>query len=1350
LFAATSGSAQGYGLHAQVSLGSLSPINVPYAPNPPASVNSTGSSANQALSLALGIDAGLLGKPVSISTGVVKGNSQATLNGYDTDTVTATGEVDNTNIAVSALIPVLGITADVLQSTAQATCSAGTAVMSGNSVITNLKINVLGLPVSVPVSTAPNTSLNVPLVGLSVVLNEQIAHANQISVNALHVSLSNYLLSAVLGTLNLDIALGSASASMQSACVAAPALTLSKVADAIFVRGSNGSYTFTVTNIGGASAQAGLTLTDVLPVGISFVSSSGSGWSCTPGVLTGSGQTVTCTNSTTALAPGATSALHMVVGVAATAPNPVVNTAVVGNPDQPPPGDCASANPSNGCATTTTTVQSALLPTLVLTKSASGAFVRGSIGTYLFTLTNTGLGAATGPMIVTDTLPTGMGYSGVSGNGWSCSSAAQTVTCSNPAGLASLGTSSLTLAVTIAANTAATVVNTASVGSSNDPAPTCVSGAATLGCATATTPVSDAPAQSLQLQLSSSPFFVRGGVNNLYTYTITNTGNVAALAPISLVSAMSNQVTFGSIVASSNNLSDWLCPNNAFPCVYSQPLAAGQTMTVTVQVNVGQSAPSQVRNDAGVGNPQQPTPLSCGVVISAQCASMTTPVQNATSPHLTLTKTANGSFVRGASGSYTLAVSNSGTAATTGLLAITDTLPSGLTYTGFSGSGWACSATSQVVTCTTAAALAPGATNQVTLNVAIAANAPSPETNTAVVGSDNDPAPDCSAQQVDGCATTTTPVNDPPVEGSPHLTLTKTANGSFVRGGTGSYSLVATNSGNAATTGVLTLVDTLPAGLTYSSASGTGWSCSASGQIVTCTNAAILGAGASSEVVISVAIASSAANTITNAAVVGTPNDPPPTCMPPVDGCATTTTPVSDPPPQGQPHLVLSKTANGSFVRGATGSYTLTVSNTGSVASTAPLTLIDTLPTGLSYSSASGTGWTCSASGQVVTCSNASSLPAGASSQVALTVAIAANTSSPTVNNAVVGTPTQPPPSCMPPVDGCATTTTPVNDPPPQGQPHLTLTKVANGSFVAGGNASYTLTVRNTGSVSASGPITLIDNLPAGLSYIDSRGSDSGWDCAVSGATVTCTTSSALLAGAASSVQLNVAIAANASGSVTNNASVGTPTEPPPSCTTLVDGCAITTTPVIIGPQNGQPILALSKSHSGNFKVGTPGIYSLTLRNIGTAATVGALNVEDQLPNGMEFVTATSSDPSWQCAGIADVQCVATNLVLQPGQRTTIFMTVNVNFDALGNVINRADASGGGLAPVDCTKTPSSPACATDPTEVDATPPPVSAAQAVGPFPAPMNNPVALLVLALTLPWLARRMLVRAARGRAG
>src|SRR5205823_2005188 len=54
-------------------------------------------------------------------------------------------------------------------------------------------------------------------------------------------------------------------------------------------------------------------------------------------------------------------------------------------------------------------------------------------------------------------------------------------------------------------------------------------------------------------------------------------------------------------------------------------------------------------------------------------------------------------FYYGVEGRYTLTVTNSGTGATSGTITVEDVLPSSLTYSCFTGSGWSCSATGQTV-----------------------------------------------------------------------------------------------------------------------------------------------------------------------------------------------------------------------------------------------------------------------------------------------------------------------------------------------------------------------------------------------------------------------------------------------------------------------------------------------------------------------------------------------------------------------------------------------------------------------------------------------------------------------------
>lgn len=105
----------------------------------------------------------------------------------------------------------------------------------------------------------------------------------------------------------------------------------------------------------------------------------------------------------------------------------------------------------------------------------------------------------------------------------------------------------------------------------------------------------------------------------------------------------------------------------------------------------------------------------------------------------------------------------------------------------------------------------------------------------------------------------------------PHadLSLVKAASASLVAPGSSlAYTLTVTNNGPAAIPSTVTLTDTLPAGYTFGSAAGSGWSCSGTATIV-CTRPS-LGLSASTQVFIS-GTAPAALGTITNTATVSSP-----------------------------------------------------------------------------------------------------------------------------------------------------------------------------------------------------------------------------------------------------------------------------------------------------------------------------------------------------------------------------------------------------------------------------------------------------------------------------------------------
>lgn len=75
---------------------------------------------------------------------------------------------------------------------------------------------------------------------------------------------------------------------------------------------------------------------------------------------------------------------------------------------------------------------------------------------------------------------------------------------------------------------------------------------------------------------------------------------------------------------------------------------------------------------------------------------------------------------------------------------------------------------------------------------------------------------------------------------TPDLIIGKRGPATTTQGTDFSYTLVITNTGTAATSGAINVTDALPAGLSFVSGSGGGFTCSAVGQDVTCTSSSVI------------------------------------------------------------------------------------------------------------------------------------------------------------------------------------------------------------------------------------------------------------------------------------------------------------------------------------------------------------------------------------------------------------------------------------------------------------------------------------------------------------------------------
>jgi uncharacterized repeat protein (TIGR01451 family) len=111
---------------------------------------------------------------------------------------------------------------------------------------------------------------------------------------------------------------------------------------------------------------------------------------------------------------------------------------------------------------------------------------------------------------------------------------------------------------------------------------------------------------------------------------------------------------------------------------------------------------------------------------------------------------------------------------------------------------------------------------------------------------------------------------------APDLAITKTHPGTFTVGVNGTYTITVSNSaGSLPTSGTITVTDTLPAGLGYVSATGTGWACGFAAGTVTCATSATLAAGTSANpVTLTVSVASTAVPSVTNFATVSGGGEP--------------------------------------------------------------------------------------------------------------------------------------------------------------------------------------------------------------------------------------------------------------------------------------------------------------------------------------------------------------------------------------------------------------------------------------------------------------------------------------------
>ncbi|WP_244479231.1 CshA/CshB family fibrillar adhesin-related protein [Stenotrophomonas terrae] len=561
--------------------------------------------------------------------------------------------------------------------------------------------------------------------------------------------------------------------------VALPRISVSKAsatAGPVAV-GDSVAYTVSVV-VADARTTAVTTLTDTLGSGLDFGSvSNAGGFSCVPG------NPLVCTLPAGS-APN--TYLFSYTGIVnAQASGQVRNTVVPSGPDNP---SCA------GSCDTTTPLASPLVSYAKQASSGGPVRVGDSLG---YTLSVTiARSRSTGVVTLTDTLGSGLDFSSVTSAGIFTCNAANPLVCTLPAGTAP-GTYSLSYTAMVNAQASGSVRN-AVLGTGPD-TPSC-----TINCDT-TTPVATPGVSYAKSVNSSGPV----SVGDSLTYTLTTVvSNSRTNDVVTLTDTLGNGLDFGAVTST-----------GAFTCAAGTPLVctlpAGTTpgsysLSYTAVVNA--QATGQVTNAVlGTGGDNPSCTINCDT---------TTPVAGSQIDYRK-DAAATAAVKVGDSIAYSLTavVSRS---RTTAVFTLTDTMGPGLDFASVTATtGFSCNAANPLV-CTLPAATAPGT---YTVNYIATVNAQARDSvSNAVLGSGP------GTRVCTTNCTTTTPVLAATVTYRKSSSTASPVN----MGEAVDYSVEVVVA-NSQTTDVLTLTDTLGAGLDLQSVTQPGaFSCNASNPLV-CT-----------------------------------------------------------------------------------------------------------------------------------------------------------------------------------------------------------------------------------------------------------------------------------------------------------------------------------------------------------------------------------------------------------------------------------------------------------------------------------------------------------------------------------
>jgi uncharacterized repeat protein (TIGR01451 family) len=562
-----------------------------------------------------------------------------------------------------------------------------------------------------------------------------------------------------------------------------------------------------------------------------------------------------------------------------------------------------------------------------VTKTGPAAVVPGHQVTYEIEVVNVGPSDAHGVSLA-DPTPTGLTFVSASAP---CAAGFPCALGSLAAGATRIVT--VTLAVPSSYTTPDPIVNTATATATTpDPSPANNSGSAATG-------LDPAVASLTVTRVCTPPGPVAPGDTLTCVVTVTNTGPSTA-DNVTLGQTLSEGLAFVSLTAPAG----WNCvtppvgSSGLVSCAKPQVPPGVSVITVVARVLPG--ATGTVATPTVLGS-TTPNP-------SGNTSDGGSPRPVVTSANLRVTKTGPARAGLGSHVLYQITVTNQGPGDAQAVV-ISDPTPAGLTLVSVSApcaGGFPCAL----------GTLAAGAGVQIHATYRLDAFA-APLRNSATVSSsttDPDPADNSAVHD------TAFPVP---------ATLTKGfASASIPLGGSTALTFTLTNPNVATTLTGIGFTDPLPDGLVIATPNGLTGTCG--GGTITATAwstsvslaGAALAAGASCSFAVDVVGTTPGSKTNTTSALASSGGP---------GSAATASLGVLG------PDLAIAKSHTGNFVKGQTGTYTITVSNVGGGPTSGPVTVTDTLPAGLTATAMSGDGWTCNAA--TASCTRGDALAAGGS-----------------------------------------------------------------------------------------------------------------------------------------------------------------------------------------------------------------------------------------------------------------------------------------------------------------------------------------------------------------------------------